>query len=1246
MPTTPRILFFILSLLAGCYGFAQNINNNCANASPFCTGQVMNFPATTGVPNSQPGPNYGCLGSQPNPAWFFMQINQGGPVSISMSAAQDIDFICWGPFNTLNGACSNLVQNNIVDCSYSGSPTETCTIANAVPGAFYLFLITNFSNSVQNITFNQSNANSPGAGNTNCGLVCVVSATNAGRVCANTLGTLSVNSLNTSTSVTSFTWSGPNNFTSSSSVAVVPNLTTTSTFTLRGSSSSTINGVPTTATCQALTTISVTPYPVYTPTPSRDTICQGGSLNGTVVFPVGVNGSQYSYTWNPPGTGIASPNGQVTVINPPLLPTSVTMSTIVYTVTVTPNILNCPLTQTMAVTVNNPLTPTLTMPPPVCNTFSPFALSAVPGGGTWSASPAVTGGGIFSPGLAPIGTVTLVYSVNVGICVVSNSGTISVNKFNTAALSSSPAVMCVQDPPFNLMNIVQNTVTGVWTGVNVSNNSVFNPAGLQTGVYNFTYNTVSQAIATVCPDYRVLSISVFNPPTPTIVPVPPRCSNAASFQLSALPAGGVWSGNAGVSVGGVQTPSLNQIGTNFVTYSAGQGTCQAISNSTFHVSEFRPATLTGSVAPLCVTSNPYNLMSIVQNTNGSWSGINISANTFSPAGLATGIYTLTYLNPSFPDPLLCPQSRTLSISVLNPPTPDITDAGPLCSADPSLQLSVSPNTGTWTAVPYLNLDGVFTPSSAVIGNNFVQYVIGTNTCFAQQTKFISVEAFVPADLTATVLPHQCNTNLPFSLSPLAMSAQGKWFGPAVIGSNFDPAVSGAGNFVLSHSTASYPSGLCPDQATVAVTVFSLAPPIVSNGGPYCNNSAPVQLTVSPLGGLFGGDHTEAVSKNGLFMPASALIGSNVVSYSITSGPCIAYTQNTITVQKFISADFALQSQTSYCRNSKAFNLNSLVFNPGGLWSGPGVTGSMFDPARANLGDNNVIVYNTFSSPYPLLCPDTKSITLKVDDVPAIGVVSSVKKACAPAKVVFNIPEINSGEGFWMVGDDSGSHEGLSYTHVYNTPGTYSVVFNYTLGACTVQASLDDAITVLESPLADFEFSRPDLSISDPQTDLLNKSTLLLNNKYRWDIQGLESRYEVNPKVIFPRIGTYLVSLTATNYQGCSHTIKKTIEVKNDFSVYVPNSFSPNADGLNDQFVPVFSPYGLDAETYELEVFDRWGHAVFYSADVRKGWDGTFRNNGAEVMKQDTYVYMLRFRDLDGRIHSKTGVVTLVLPSSR
>jgi gliding motility-associated-like protein len=94
-------------------------------------------------------------------------------------------------------------------------------------------------------------------------------------------------------------------------------------------------------------------------------------------------------------------------------------------------------------------------------------------------------------------------------------------------------------------------------------------------------------------------------------------------------------------------------------------------------------------------------------------------------------------------------------------------------------------------------------------------------------------------------------------------------------------------------------------------------------------------------------------------------------------------------------------------------------------------------------------------------------------------------------------------------------------------------------------------------------------------------------------------------------------------------------------VFVPNSFTPNFDGLNDVFKPVFSPFGLDAGYYVFQVYDRWGQLVFSTRDVSAGWDGSFMNKGSQMLKQDTYNFQMTCKDLDGRVYKRQGSVTLM-----
>jgi len=70
-------------------------------------------------------------------------------------------------------------------------------------------------------------------------------------------------------------------------------------------------------------------------------------------------------------------------------------------------------------------------------------------------------------------------------------------------------------------------------------------------------------------------------------------------------------------------------------------------------------------------------------------------------------------------------------------------------------------------------------------------------------------------------------------------------------------------------------------------------------------------------------------------------------------------------------------------------------------------------------------------------------------------------------------------------------------------------------------------------------------------------------------------------------------------KGCYDTLLRPLVVGEDFGIYVPNSFTPNADGLND----VFQPKGFGVVKYELNIFDRWGERVFPYNHFRRrmGW---------------------------------------------
>ena len=88
-------------------------------------------------------------------------------------------------------------------------------------------------------------------------------------------------------------------------------------------------------------------------------------------------------------------------------------------------------------------------------------------------------------------------------------------------------------------------------------------------------------------------------------------------------------------------------------------------------------------------------------------------------------------------------------------------------------------------------------------------------------------------------------------------------------------------------------------------------------------------------------------------------------------------------------------------------------------------------------------------------------------------------------------------------------------------------------------------------------------------------------------------------------------------------------------IFVPTAFTPNGDGLNDEFIPV--AVGISRLDY-FRVFNRWGNEVFATTQMKQGWNGTYKgiDQGA-----DTYVWMVRGVDFTGRVVEKKGTMVLI-----
>lgn len=209
----------VTSMMSEIYNKGR-MNNLCENSEPFCTdNDLYIFEAGVNAGSGETGPNYNCLKSQPNPAWYYMRIDHPGGMLIEMGSnpQKDIDYCCWGPFDDPFAPCPNgLTGDKVVSCSYSSNYHETCEIPNtATTGEYYILIITNYSNQQCTISFEKTS----GEGTTDCSILPPLIECNY--PCYG--GTLTLSAQNVTNAI--YSWTGPNGFTSNERQPVIPNVT-------------------------------------------------------------------------------------------------------------------------------------------------------------------------------------------------------------------------------------------------------------------------------------------------------------------------------------------------------------------------------------------------------------------------------------------------------------------------------------------------------------------------------------------------------------------------------------------------------------------------------------------------------------------------------------------------------------------------------------------------------------------------------------------------------------------------------------------------------------------------------------------------------------------------------------------------------------------------------------------------------------------------------------------------------------
>ena len=233
---------------------------------------------------------------------------------------------------------------------------------------------------------------------------------------------------------------------------------------------------------------------------------------------------------------------------------------------------------------------------------------------------------------------------------------------------------------------------------------------------------------------------------------------------------------------------------------------------------------------------------------------------------------------------------------------------------------------------------------------------------------------------------------------------------------------------------------------------------------------------------------------------------------------------------------------------------------------------------------------------------------------------------------------------WLFGDGDSSNL-QTPRHCFPTPGTYSIKLKETSNlGCSADSSINNYITAFAKPTAAFTYNPSQVTTLTPLVYFINESQGA--TAYQWSIADTSAKKPPfttnveNPTFSYAgATGVFCDTLWVTNAAGCRDSTTLCINVGPDFVFYVPDAFSPNGDLVNDLFFPKGAGYNVP--TFRMSIYDRWGHLMYWTDDITKGWDGTKGGNNGGPCPQDVYNYLITVKDAYANNHSYIGHVTLM-----
>jgi len=816
--------------------------------------------------------------------------------------------------------------------------------------------------------------------------------------------------------------------------------------------------------------------------------------------------------------------------------------------------------------------------------------------------------------------------------------TVNIVDSNTCTVTETTSVLFVDNPTVSVSSasicLFDSAILTASGATSYSWNTGFlgNPLSVTPSVTS-QYTVIGSSQN--CTANATASIVVKTSPSPSITVNNPLCQNESLVFAASGGQSFFWNATSFTST--LQNPTIANVQpTNSGVYSltvTAANSCTAEIAVTVTVNPVPLLSASGATvcegSPLLLSANYVNGASYL------WLGPSFSSTAQSPivttsASVGSKNYTVTITTAAG-----CISVGLVNASVVAVQSPTINAPSTACVGDVLSIQGMGGNNYTWFGPQnfYSTMQSPTIANISTSNSGTYSLTLLNGPCASTTTKSITVIP-LPTPNAQSNRP-VCERS---AIQLLASAASGyTWTGPGGFtqqGQNVTIAsasFSNVGSYTLSVRNMNF----CIGKDTVFVNVLPSPNPTISN-------------TSACFGGMvhlkaLGGDsYSWAGPSNfkgsGSDILLSVLSASQTGVYTVTlKGQNGCTTTSTLLLTGF---DFTLPVLTISGENKVCINSKTRLSASGGNsyeWRGPSLFQSFQNSIELNAQDISVSSIFTVIAKTQANCAVSKTIAVQVFPLPNASLSANKNNVCVPLCTTFQIvPSPDSApilSGNFTI--DEKNYSGFPLKYCFEKSGQFIVSAQFQdINNCINSSTL--LINAYEKPRADFDFSPASPLAGIDQVYFYNSSSGAQQNNWTWIFEGHDSLKltDKNPVYVFQNTGNFPVVLHVSNIYGCSDTIIKSILVNDAFDIYVPNTFSPNGDGVNDFFKPI----GQGVIEYHMQIFNRWGQLIFETNDFYNGWNGTF--NG-KTCKVDSYIWKINAKDSKGKFRNLTGTINII-----